>query len=103
MSLSFLEHILVALQSFNWLIAGGIFVAYIVVDGMYAYYTLSVTKRKPFPAAATGFMMHFILAFGILNYVHNFLYIIPLAIGSFIGTYCIVKREQVSILKETHE
>ena len=80
-------------HSFNFLIASGIFLAYILVDGMYAYYTLAVTNKKPFVSATTGALMHFLIAFGVLNYVHNYLYIIPIAVGSWIGTYLIVKRE----------
>lgn len=85
-----------AWSSFNFEIAFIIFIAYILVDGMYAYYTLQVTKRKPFSSATTGALMHFLLAFGVLNYVQNYLYLIPLAIGSWIGTYIVVKRAQSS-------
>lgn len=81
-------------SDFNFGIAFLIFAAYLVVDALYAYYTLSVTKRKPFAAATTGSFMHFILAFGVLSYVQNFLYVIPLALGSWIGTYIIVERER---------
>ena len=83
-----------AWSSFNFEIALVIFVAYIIVDGMYAYYTLQVTKRNPFSAATTGALMHFILAVGVLSYVQNYLYLIPLALGSWIGTFLIVKKEQ---------
>ncbi|MBA3733122.1 hypothetical protein H0W91_01965 [Patescibacteria group bacterium] len=80
-------------HEFNFLIAFGIFLAYILVDGMYAYYTIAVTNKKPFVSATTGALMHFLIAIGVLNYVHNYLYIIPIAIGSWIGTYFVVKRE----------
>lgn len=83
-----------AWNEFRFEIALLIFVAYIVVDGMYAYYTLQVTKRKPYSAATVGALMHFILALGVLSYVQNYLYLIPLALGSWIGTFIIVKKEQ---------
>jgi len=83
-----------ALNTFDFKIAIIIFIAYIVVDGMYAFYTLEVTKRKPFSAATTGALMHFLLAIGVISYIHNYLYLIPLALGSWVGTYLIVKREQ---------
>ncbi len=86
----------IALSSFNFGIAIIVFVAYVLVDGMYAYYTLRVTERKPYSAATTGALMHFILAFGVLNYVQNYLYVIPLALGSWVGTYIVVRREQKS-------
>ena len=80
------------MQNFNPLLAIGIFVAYILVDDMYAYYTLAVVNRKPITSATVGSLMHFLIAFGILSYVQNYLYIIPLALGSWVGTYLVVKR-----------
>ncbi len=72
---------------------------YIVIDGLYAHYTIQISKRRPVAAATTSGMMHFLMAIGVLNYVHNFLYIIPLAIGSWVGTYLVVlyhhKRESL--------
>ena len=50
-----------------------VFAAYIVIDGMYAYYTVAVTHKKPFKAASSGAVMHFMIAFGVLNYVENYL------------------------------
>lgn len=87
-------NIVSAWSNFNFEIALIILVAYVVVDGMYAYYTLQVTKRKPFSAATTGALMHFLLAVGVLSYVQNFLYLLPLAVGSWIGTFIVVKKEQ---------
>jgi hypothetical protein len=83
-----------ALTNFNFGTATIIFVAYVLVDALYAYYTLQVTKRNPYSAATSGALMYFLLAIGVLNYVHNYLYLIPLALGSWIGTFIIVKREK---------
>ncbi len=68
-----------------------VFLSYIFIDGLYAYYTLAVVGKKPIKSAFVGSLMHFIIAFGVINYVKNYLYVIPLAIGSFIGTYIVVK------------
>ena len=78
--------------SFNFLIATAILFSYMLVDGMYAYYTIEVIKKKPFASANTAALMHFLIAFGVLNYIHNYLYVVPIAIGSWIGTYLVVKR-----------
>ncbi len=83
-----------AWASFDFRIAILIFIAYVIVDALYAYYTLQVTKRKPYSAATAGALMYFLLAVGVLNYVHNFLYLLPLALGSWVGTFVIVKKEQ---------
>lgn len=80
-------------QSFDLKIAIAVFIAYLLIDAMYAYYTLAVTRKKPMAAASVGALMHFLIAFGVLNYVQNYLYVIPLALGSWIGTYLVVRHD----------
>jgi mannitol-specific phosphotransferase system IIBC component len=83
-----------SLETFNFLIAFGVMFSYLIVDGMYAHYTLAITQHKALSAANTGALMHFLLAVGVLSYVQNYLYIVPIAIGSWIGTYIIVSRSK---------
>ena len=83
-----------AYANFSPQIALIVFIAYVIVDGMYAYYTFQVTKRKPFSAATTGALMHFILGIGVISYVENYLYLIPLAVGSWIGSFLVVRKEE---------
>lgn len=83
-----------AWSGFDFKIAILILITYVIVDGMYASYTLQVTKKKPLSSATIGALMHFLLAVGVLGYVNNYLYLIPLAIGSWIGTFIVVKKEQ---------
>ncbi len=78
-------------QQFDFAVAGVVFVAYMVTDALYAYYTLAITRKQPIVAASVGSGMHFLIAFGVLQYVQNYLYIVPLAIGSWIGTYVVVR------------
>ncbi|TSC79275.1 MAG: Uncharacterized protein G01um101429_510 [Parcubacteria group bacterium Gr01-1014_29] len=82
---------------FDWTIAFSVFLAYAIIDAFYAKYTLSVARLNPFSAATIGAVMHFLLAFGVLNYVQNYLYVVPLAIGSWLGTYWVVQREKSRI------
>lgn len=88
-----MDNLLVHWQNFDFRIAGIIIITYIVLDGMYAYYTLAVTKKKPLNSAFVGSMMHFLVAFGVLNYIQNYLYILPIVVGSFIGTYFVVRYD----------
>lgn len=81
-------------QSVDIKIALTVFVAYVLVDAMYAYYTIAVTQKRPIASASVGAMMHFFIAFGVLNYVQNYLYIIPLALGSWVGTYIVVRYDK---------
>lgn len=77
-------------QGFNFTTAFFIFVAYFLVDALYALYTLSVVNLKPVVSATIGALMYFLLAVGIINYVNNYLYLIPLAVGSWLGTFVVV-------------
>lgn len=79
------------ISSINWLVALGIFIGYVVVDGMYVYYTLTIVKRQAFRAASVSLLMHFILAAGVFSYTKNFIYVIPIAFGSFVGTYLVTR------------
>lgn len=84
---------LFTVKEFSFVIAFVIFIASVLVDGMYAFYTQSVVRRNPIASATTGALMHFLIAFGVFSYVQNFLYVIPLALGSWIGTYFVVRRD----------
>ena len=88
-----MENLVTSWNHFNFSIAIIIFFVYICIDGMWAYYTISVGERKPVTAATVGAIMYFFMAFGIINYVQNYLYLIPLALGSWIGTYLVVRRD----------
>ncbi len=79
---------------FNPLLALGIFLAYIVVDVLYVYYTLYVTRLRPVAAANTSVIIYLIAIFGIINYVQNYLYVMPISIGAWIGTYMTVEGER---------
>ncbi len=83
-----------AYESFSWTIAIGVMVTYFVADALYAYYTLSVAEHRALRAANTGALLHFLLALGVLSYVENYLYIAPIAIGSWLGTYVLIKYEK---------
>lgn len=85
-------HISASLTDFSFITALILIGVYIIIDGLYAYYSIQISKRRAIPAATTSGIMHFLLAIGVLNYVHNFLYVIPLAIGSWIGTYLVVQH-----------
>lgn len=43
-----------------------------------------------FLAASYGSLIHILTAFTVISYTKNYFYLIPLVIGSFIGTYVIV-------------
>lgn len=87
-----------AIESFNVYICISVLIGYIIVDILYAYYTLAVNNYKPIQASFTSIALHIILIGGVVTYIENILYVIPMLIGSFIGTYIVV-----SYHKKKHE
>lgn len=82
-----------AWADFDWRIALVVFIAYVLVDALYAYYTIQVTERKAKQAATSSMFIYILGAIGVLNYVENYLYIIPLAVGAWLGSYIVLRRE----------
>lgn len=80
-------------MEFNWLGAIGLFVASGLLEAIFALYTLAVTKHKAIEASMWSLVSYFLLAVGILNFIHNKWYTIPLALGAFCGTYAVVTWE----------
>ncbi len=80
-------------QSFNILTGIALLGMYTLIDAMYAYYTVVVIKKRPLMSANVSAIMHFLLAFGVLSYTQNYLYVVPIAIGSWIGTYLVVRYD----------
>jgi hypothetical protein len=79
------------MQDFSWAVAAAVFIAYFLIDILYALYVIYVGKRAAFKAAVTSSVLYSLAAYGVITYSKNFIYIIPLAIGAFLGTYVVVK------------
>jgi hypothetical protein len=79
---------------FSWPIALLVFLIYFLLDGFYVYYTIQVTKLNSLKATVSALAIYGLSAFGVLIYVANPLYIIPLLIGSGLGTFCVVEYEK---------
>jgi uncharacterized membrane protein YfcA len=75
----------------NPLIAVALTVGYAIIDGLNTYYTKAVARGRPVAAATSGALVYVLLAFGILQFTDNPLYLVPLVIGSWIGTYVVVR------------
>lgn len=73
------------------LIFVAVLVATLVTDAFWALYMIYVTKKAPVLAASYGVLIHVLTAFTVISYTSNYLYLIPLVIGSFIGTYLVVR------------
>ncbi len=86
---------------FNWLLAAALFGSYVVVDALYALYTLWVVDRRPIASANVSLVMHFLLAAGVISYVHNFAYVIPITADSWVGAYLVVRLTRRLSLRQS--
>lgn len=76
---------------FSWATAAIVFVVYVFFDILYALYVLCVSRQQAISASLISAALYSLGAYGVMNYLHNPWYLIPLACGAFIGTYIAVK------------
>ena len=82
-------------MEFNFLLAVGLLLAATLLDAIFALYTVAVINTKPLRAASLSFLTYTLEAVGVVNYVENKWYLVPLAVGAFAGSYAVVKWEAV--------
>lgn len=80
-------------MEFSWLAAIGLFFISVALDAVFAQYTVAVVDRRPMMAATMSLTSYLLGAIGVVSYVNNKWYLVPLVLGAFIGTYLVVKRE----------
>jgi hypothetical protein len=76
---------------FSWWTALTVFVVYILFDILYALYVICVSQQRAMAASLVSSVLYSLGAYGVMNYTHNALYLIPLGLGAFVGTYIAVK------------
>lgn len=72
-----------------------IFLTYFVLDMFYAYYILCIESRQNLMSSFMAGMITSLSAFGVVSFSKNMLYIIPLFLGAFAGTYFTMKLKQI--------
>lgn len=78
------------MEGFSWFTAVVIFFVYILFDVLYALYVLCVSRRRAMSASLISAALYSLGAYGVMNYLASPFYLIPLALGAFIGTYIAV-------------
>jgi hypothetical protein len=79
---------------FNLGTAGVVFVTYFLIDILYAFYVIYVGKRDAVRSALASSALYSLAAYGVITYSRNIAYVVPLALGAFLGTYVIVKLKK---------
>lgn len=79
------------MPDFHWGVALVVFLTYVLIDILYAFYVIYVGKRDALKAALSSSALYSLAAYGVITYSRNIVYVIPLALGAFLGTYLVVK------------
>ena len=77
----------VDVEPFSISIALSVFMAYLAIDWLFTEYTLSIVELKKARAANVGALIYLLGAFGVVSYVADPWYVIPMAMGGWLGTY----------------
>ena len=78
-------------QEFSWWISIALLFGFILYDFLYAIYYIFVSRKMAFMAANTACALYIIGSVSTIAYLGNYYYLIPIFIGSYIGTYVAVK------------
>ena len=73
---------------FSWVI---LFFLYLLFDTLYVLYIQSVTDVKPVRAANIGAIMYLLTAYGTIEFIDNFVNLIPILAGGWLGSYLTLK------------
>jgi len=71
-----------------------LFVISIIYDIVYTKSILHISRLDAIAAANLSVLLYVMMAYGTINYVKNFINIIPIIFGAWIGTYGILKFEK---------
>ena len=74
--------------------AVAVFVSMTILDILWALYIARVGEKKPLSSACMATFMWVFGAFVVVSYTEDPVYLVPAAIGSFIGTYFAVKYDR---------
>jgi len=64
------------------------------MDIFYALYTLSITNKFAYRSATYASIIYLFAAFGTINIVDNHYNIIPAVLGSWLGTFVVIKYDK---------
>lgn len=82
-------------MEFKLWLAALMFLLYIAYDYVYAIYYMYVAQKRPFMAANSAVTLYMLSSLATVIFLGNKLYLIPILLGSYIGTYIAVKYHPV--------
>jgi hypothetical protein len=83
-----------AANNFNFFIAFGLLIFYLLIEMLDSSLTFSLTQHKSVRSALVTFILYITLGVEVAAIVSNYLYVLPVAIGAAIGSFLIVEYEK---------
>jgi uncharacterized membrane protein YfcA len=68
-----------------------LFVVYLIFDILSTLYLRAVSELKAGKASTLSTILFLMSIYGTIEYINNFVYIIPIAIGGFLGSYITIR------------
>lgn len=76
------------------IIALSVFLVTAFMDVLHAIYTKAVSEDRPVLAATSGSVVYMVSAYAVIQYTQNWIYILFMVGGSWIGTYLTIIRSK---------
>lgn len=70
----------------------GLFFAYFFLDIIYILNVQAISKRNAFMVANTSVLLFFLGVWGTVSYIDNLINLVPIVVGSYLGSYLSVKK-----------
>ena len=78
----------------NWLLILAVFISTATADFLWTIYITKVANKKKHAAATSSAGIVFVGAVAYLSYSEHWIYVIPAAIGAYVGTYLFMTYEE---------
>lgn len=80
-----------------------LFGLYLVFDSLYTLYVHAISQYKALRATVLSMVIYLISVYGTIEYINNFVYILPIALGGAIGTYITIRITKRNSEKQKQE
>jgi hypothetical protein len=68
-----------------------LFIVYFIFDILSTLYLKAVSELKAAKASNLSTILYLMSVYGTIEYINNFVYIIPIAVGGYLGSYITIK------------
>lgn len=82
-----------------------VFLAYFCMDALFIFYLKYVKENRPCLSGIAAALMYVLMAYGVVSFTKDLIFIVPIACGSFLGTSLVVwwqHRKETDAVSDTN-